>query len=141
MKSKTHDTLGRREFINLPELGVFHIEAKIDTGAYRTVVHCVACREVEQGEKKFLEASFNLEENGGSKILFDNYSQKQVRSSSGHLEMRFVVSTLIRIGQRKIRAHVSLSDRSDLRCQVLIGRRTLKGKYIVDVGNKFLSGL
>ena len=32
--------IGRREFVDFPLLGVFKIEAKIDTGAYTSSIHC-----------------------------------------------------------------------------------------------------
>ncbi|MDZ4824478.1 MAG: RimK/LysX family protein [Flavobacteriales bacterium] len=138
MNRREVTTIGRREFVDLPELDSVHIESKVDTGAYRSVIHCNSCHEVESGGNVFLEATFDLDGRGEKKILFKNFMERTVRNSSGQIELRFVILTLLKIGNRKIRAEVSLTDRSDMRCQVLIGRRTLGGKYLVDVRKRFL---
>ncbi len=42
MKNKIHKlvVIGRQEHISFPELNLFEIDAKIDTGAYSTTIHC-----------------------------------------------------------------------------------------------------
>ena len=39
-KSQNLVVIGRRERISFPDLHLFNIEAKIDTGAYSTTIHC-----------------------------------------------------------------------------------------------------
>jgi hypothetical protein len=34
------DIIGRKTIIQLPQLGGTNVRAKIDTGAFRTAVHC-----------------------------------------------------------------------------------------------------
>jgi len=130
--------IGRHVIIDLPELNSFGIEAKVDTGAYRTVIHCLAWREIIRGTEKFLEATFDLNGEGAHTILFKDYFQKEFKSSFGEKEKRYCVRTTIKIGRKKIRSSVSITDRSDMRFQVLIGRKTLMRKYLVDVGKKFV---
>jgi hypothetical protein len=131
-------TIGRREWVHLPQLESFGIEAKVDTGAYRSVLHCVSCEELERDGKRVLVTVFNLDGKGDKTIIFGSYSERMVRSSSGHAEMRYIVKTTIRLGKKSIRSEVSLTDRSDMRYQVLIGRKTLQGRYRVNVAGKFL---
>ena len=49
------------------------------------------------------------------------------------MEERFVIKTVIHIGKKKILTHLSLSNRDNMRYPLLIGRKLLKGKFLVDV--------
>ena len=44
---KQKQTIGRREVIDFPSLGLYGIVAKVDTGAYTTALHCHDIREEE----------------------------------------------------------------------------------------------
>jgi hypothetical protein len=127
-------TIGRREYIDIPELDSWKIESKIDTGAFRTAIHCVQCREVEVGGKTVLEAAFDLDGKGTRTVIFESFSLRTIRNSFGQSEKRFCVPLMLQIGRRKIRSDVSLSDRSGMKYQVLLGRKTLGRKFLVDVG-------
>jgi hypothetical protein len=142
-KKKAHpkfQIIGRLEMIMLPQLCPGAIEAKIDTGAYRTAIHSLSCREIDEGDKRVLEVVFDLDGNGARTLYFDDFMQKQVKSSFGNSELRYCVKVGIHIGNRKIISEVSLTDRSDMRYQVLIGRKTLNQRFLVDTSSKFLIG-
>lgn len=130
-------TIGRHVRVSFPELGFTHIDAKVDTGAFRTVIHCERCREIDTESGRVLEADFNLDGTGVKRILFPVYFSKEFKSSFGEKEKRFCVNTTIRIGRKKIKSSVSLTDRSDMKFQVLVGRKTLLRKFLVDVSMKF----
>lgn len=130
--------IGRLEKIALPDLGGFIVEAKIDTGAYRTAIHCESCREIEADGLTQLEAVFNLDGNGNKTIIFKDFSQREVKNSFGQSETRYSIKTKIRIGGRDIRSDVTLTDRSEMKYQVLIGRKTLLRKFLVDVNQTHL---
>jgi hypothetical protein len=138
MKSKALHTIGRHVYIDLPDLGFTGVEAKVDTGAFRTVIHCDAWREVSTGDQKLLEATFNLDGSGPKTVVFDDYFERDFKSSFGETERRYCVHTTIKIGRKKIRSSVSLSNRSDMKFQVLVGRKTLLRKFLVDVSKKFI---
>jgi hypothetical protein len=130
-------TIGRHVRMSFPDLGFTHVDAKVDTGAFRTVLHCEQCREVNTPEGKVLEADLNLDGSGVKRIYFPDYFLKEFKSSFGEREKRFCIRTTIRIGKKKIKSSVSLTDRSDMKFQVLIGRKTLLRKFVVDVSQKF----
>jgi hypothetical protein len=130
--------IGRHVYVDLPELGFKHIEAKVDTGAFRTVIHCDSWKEIETEGKKKLEAVFNLDGSGAKVVHFENYFQRDFKSSFGEIERRYCVYLSIVIGKKKIRSSVSLTNRSDMKFQVLIGRKTLLRKFLVDVSKKFV---
>jgi hypothetical protein len=69
----------------------------------------------------------------GKVITRKAYKVASVRSSSGHEQVRYRVDMTIRMNGRRIRGIFNLSDRSRNTYPVLIGRRTLTNKFIVDV--------
>ena len=134
-KQKPKQIIGRREIVAFPELGLTGISAKIDTGAYSNTLHCHAiCLKEKKLCFKVLDPShpvFNEKEH-----CFDHYFQKKIKNSSGEAEKRFVIKTKIRIAGRTIKSIISLTDRGNMRYPVLIGRRLLKNKFVVDVSLK-----
>jgi len=134
--------IGRREKITLPEWDLKMISAKIDTGAYTSSIHCQYAEEKVENGQKVLE--FKLLATGHIKykntiIQTPNYTQKRVKNSFGVAEVRYKVTTTIRMFGEEFEAEFTLSDRSKMRNAILIGRKTLKGRYIVDVDQVNLS--
>ncbi|MFO0359125.1 MAG: ATP-dependent zinc protease [Flavobacteriales bacterium] len=140
--SKSHPPLqiiGRREKIDLPDLGVVDVVSKIDTGAFRTALHCEACRVVRNADgDEILETVFDLDGKGEKVFRFKKFTIREVKSSFGQSETRYCIKTKLRIGGRDIRSEVTLTDRSGMKYQVLIGRKTLLKKFLVDVNQVFL---
>lgn len=118
--------IGRREVVDFPELGLFGIIAKVDTGAYTSVLHCHDIKE-KNGVLYFKP------ENSGIEQQFSLYTQKEIKNSFGEVENRYIIKTIVKIGKKRIKAIISLTDRGKMRYPVLIGRRLLKNRFIVDV--------
>lgn len=129
--------IGRREFVDFPLLSMNHIEAKIDTGAYTSAIHCKHIKQIVREGKEILELQL-LDDTIHYAELF---TKKLIKNSFGEKEERYVIKTLIRIGKKKILTTISLSDRENMRYPVLIGRRLLKGKFVVDVNLIYTNGL
>lgn len=141
-KQKQKKLIGRIEKIDFPDLNLFGIDAKVDTGAYTTAMHCHYIEELEKNGKPVLvfkmldptHPNYNEQEN-----LFEEYSKKNIKNSFGESEERFVIFTRIKIGKRTIKSHVSLTYRGSMKYPVLIGRRLLKGRFLVDVKLEYLN--
>lgn len=129
--------IGRHVRVDFPDLDTLHVDAKVDTGAFRTVLHCDRFEEVDTPTGKQLLAVFNLDGHGPRTYYFTNYFMKEFKSSFGEKERRYCIKTTIRIGRKNIKSSVSLTNRSDMKFQVLIGRKTLLRKFLVDVSRKF----
>lgn len=133
MKKIIEDKLiiGRSEAVDFPELGLYGITAKIDTGAYTSSLHCYDIRE-EKGVLyfKLLDAQIEFKVQDQK---FTEYSQKNIKNSFGEIEKRFVIKTIVTIGGKSIKTLISLTDRGTMRYPVLIGRKLLKNRFIVDV--------
>ncbi len=129
--------IGRREFVNFPAFNITHVEAKIDTGAYTCSIHCKEIKTVSAGGKIVL--CFKLLDD--TTHTCDEFTKKKIKNSFGEMEERFIIKTVINIGRKKINTTVSLSNRGNMRYPVLIGRRLLKGKFIVDVNLIYTNGI
>lgn len=139
---KTKLTIGRLEHINFPELGLNNIEAKIDTGAYTTALHCHDIYLIERNNKAILcFKPLHSTEEGVEKareFCTSDYITKDIKNSFGEVETRYIIKTSVQIGRKKLKASISLTDRGNMRYPVLIGRRILKGRFLVDVSHLFL---
>jgi hypothetical protein len=125
-------TIGRREIVDFPDLGLYGITAKIDTGAYTTALHCHDIRE-ENGILYFKLLDPTHPEYNNQEQKFATYSQKEIKNSFGEIEKRFIIKTSVKVGRRRIKSIVSLTDRANMRYPVLIGRKLLKNRFVVDV--------
>lgn len=144
IKKRLPRIIGRREFVDFPALSMRGIEAKIDTGAYTCALHCHNISEKEINGRKVL--CFYLldpshEEYNQTEHNFFEYTRKKIKSSSGEFEERFIIKTLVRLGRRRIKTTISLTDRGNMRYPVLVGRKLLKGKFIVDVSRIHTNGV
>jgi len=124
--------IGRRENVDFPELNLFGIAAKMDTGAYTTALHCRDIKE-EKGVLYFKLLDPSHPEYNNQEFSFKEYKQKGIKNSFGEVENRYIIKTVVKIGRKKIKALISLSDRANMRYPVLIGRKLLKNRFIVDV--------
>jgi hypothetical protein len=129
--------LGRSDRVDLPGLGLENIHAKIDTGAYTCSLHC-SNAEVVNGILEFVLLDEEHPEFTGMKFKFKKFTQREIKNSFGEAEMRFIIKTSIKIFDRRIKAEFSLSDRDKLRFPVLLGRKILRNRWLIDVTKKDL---
>lgn len=129
--------LGRSDRIDLPKLGLFNVHAKIDTGAYNCCIHCSSARIVD-GKLEFVIVDPTRPEFAAMTFVFDKFKQREIRNSFGETELRYVIKTQIKIFDRKIRAEFSLSDRASLRFPILLGRKILRDRFVIDVTKRDL---
>jgi hypothetical protein len=130
--------LGRYDRVDLPELGVHNIHAKIDTGAFTCSLHCHKA-EVIDGKLEFILFDDEHPEFTGMKFEIDNFEQRDIKNSFGEVERRFVIITSIMIFGEEIIAEFSLCNRGSLKFPILIGRKILRDRYLIDVKKKNLS--
>jgi hypothetical protein len=133
---KEKKVIGRRETVDFPDLGLSGIIAKIDTGAYTTALHCHNIHVREEGGRRVLcfqpldpaQPAFTGEEK-----CFTDFSEKHIKNSFGEVEHRYIIKTRVRIARKVIKSVISLTDRGNMRYPVLIGRKLLKSRFVVDV--------
>lgn len=134
--------VGRIETLDFPELKLYQVECKVDTGAYTCSLHCshIDVEEIK-GELKLRVVPLSYKHRGYEpQILFFPYSpKKQIKNSAGLIEERYTIVTPVRIFGVDILTEFSLTDRSTMKYPVLLGRSFLMGRFMVDVSQINLS--
>jgi len=126
-------TIGRQDVVNLPEFDLQNIQTKVDTGAYTSSIHCTNVK-LQDGVLLFTIPI------GGTRVYKkETFITKKIRSSNGKSEHRYVITSNIQLFGKIYKINFSLSDRSKMKNPILIGRRFLKNKFLVDVAEKNLS--
>lgn len=141
-KDRKLKIIGRLESIDLPEWDLQEIDAKVDTGAYTSSLHCQHIESYQENGKEYVK--FNLldpsHETYNDKLFrWPVFRKKTIKSSNGSREERFVVKTKVRIFDTIFTAELSLTDRSEMRYPVLLGRKLINNRFLVDVSKKFTS--
>jgi hypothetical protein len=134
--------IGRKDKADFPELFLKNINCKVDTGAYTSSIHCHHIHEVIIDGNKFIE--FQLLDPThikfqDEKFRTKRYKKKRIKNSFGQSEWRFVVETSIVLFGYEYPIELSLSERSEMKYPILIGRKLLRGKFIVDIAQYNLS--
>jgi hypothetical protein len=133
-------TIGRIDKIDLPEFGLSDIPAKIDTGANRSAIHCSQIFETHENGRPEISFHIPLDSSHGEKDFHvKSFFKKKIRSSSGHMEERYIIKTTVVLFGKKIHATFSLTDRAEMKYPILLGRKLLNSKFIVDVAQQDLS--
>ncbi|WP_020604341.1 ATP-dependent zinc protease family protein [Spirosoma spitsbergense] len=137
---KPKQIIGMTDLVDFPDLGLFDVQAKVDTGAYTSSLHCKEVRLVKSGQKKIL-CFLLIDKTGKDSRQFycDQFSQRMIRNSFGVAEKRYVIETRIVLFGRTIRTEFTLADREALKNPVLLGRKLLRNRFLVDVTQKNLS--
>lgn len=134
--------IGRSDKANFPELNLEDIDIKIDSGAYTSSIHCSDICEISTNNKslikfKLLDSShpqFNKKD-----FIIEEYSSKIVKSSNGISEKRYLIKTKIILFNTEFPIYLTLSERSDMKFPVLLGRKFLNKKFVIDTTKKNLS--
>jgi hypothetical protein len=133
-------TIGWREYVRLPDLGIGPLIAKVDTGARTAALHAVNVHITGDGDGRTVQFDAVIDEVSQSirRCVLPLHGIKRVKNSSGATEERCVVETEIEIGASRWNVLVTLTDRRDMGVPMLIGRSAIKGRFIVDPGQSFL---
>ena len=136
--------LGWREWIGLPDLDVPLIKAKVDTGARTSSLHAINPKKVEQDGREFVQFTlphYRGDGHGRIKCLAPLVGLREIRSSNGNAEERFVISTHIVVGHHRLKVEVSLANRSIMGFPMLLGRTAMKaGRFLVLPSKSYLAG-
>lgn len=132
-------TIGRNVLVDV----VGHanqVPAKIDTGADSSSIWASNIQILTDGTLEFTLFNEDSVLYDGKKIATKDYTVALVRSSTGHEEIRYRVRLLTQIKEKRIKVAYNLSNRSLNHFPILIGRRTLSKKFIVDVSQADIDG-
>jgi hypothetical protein len=135
----TMQTVGWREKVHLPELGLHDIPAKIDTGARTSSLHATVLDQFERDGEQFVRFAVDFPGVNVRQVCEAvHIDWRGITSSNGETQRRMIIKTPLRIGEVEFRAEISLADRSDMRFPMLVGRSSLRRHFVVDSGHSWL---
>ena len=131
-RRKLKAIVGRAERVDFPDGAITGVPAKIDTGAYRSSVWASNIYE-KDGLLHFTLLGPASPYYSGEECTVKKFEVVEVENSFGHKEERYSIQLRMRMGSKTVRSNFTLADRSKKTYPVLIGRRHLRGRYVVDV--------
>ncbi|MEM7187066.1 MAG: RimK/LysX family protein [Bacteroidota bacterium] len=124
--------IGRTDKADFPELDLSDVDVKIDTGAFTSTIHCHSVRlEDSYLLCVFLDPSHPSFD--GKEHVFDHYDVRVIKSSNGSTEARYRIETNILLFGKKHPIFMTLSDRKEMKYPVLLGRKFLTKRFMVDI--------
>lgn len=138
----TVPTIGWREWVRLPGLGDAIVKAKVDTGARTSTLHAFEVSERREGERTIVVFSFHpVQRDELTTVVAEAplIDRRTVTASNGQSELRHVVATEVVIDEEPVPIELTLTRRDAMGFRMLLGRRALRGRYVVDPSHSFRS--
>ena len=138
-KKKSPAVIGWREWVALPELGGAVIRAKIDTGS----IHAFGLEVFERDGREHARFAIHPDHRSpGPAVIVETpvLGHRSVRNPGGRSEERPIIRTKIVIGPYRFLAEVNLTRRDTMGMPMLLGRQTVRRRFLVDPGRSYLIG-
>lgn len=136
--------VGWREWLALPELGIRRLQCKIDTGARTSALHALDLQPFKRGglsRIRFRLYPLHGNEKTSIACTATISDLRQIRSSNGQHERRYVIVTPMILGAVHQEIEITLADRGPMRFGMLLGRQSLiDGGWRVDPARAFVNG-
>ena len=135
-------SIGWREWIGLPALGIVAIRAKVDTGARTTALHAEDIVRTEHADGTHWLA-FTIpagDGHGTLRVEAPMVEEREVRNTSGVPDARPVIRTTLSLDRRRWPIEVTLADRTEMGFDIILGRTAIRRRgLVVDAGRSFLA--
>ncbi|TDY04182.1 ATP-dependent zinc protease family protein [Thiohalophilus thiocyanatoxydans] len=143
MSTDRLQTIGWREWIRLPELGIEYIKAKVDTGARSSALHTFDLEPYQNQGIDMVRFKIHPVQHNSKQITECHcpvLDQRTVTDSGGHREKRFVIATEACLADLCWKIEITLTNRDTMRFRMLLGRTAMAGRFLVDPQTSYLAG-
>lgn len=135
-------TVGWREWVALPDIGIPRIKAKIDTGARTSCLHTAAYEIFQKDGQdwvRFTVHPIKKHDEFETQAEFPVSDYRIVRDSGGHEERRPFIKTTLKFPADSWEVEISLSNRESMKFRMLLGRTGMRGRILVDCARSYLT--
>ncbi len=137
-------TVGWREWLSLPQLGIDRIKAKVDTGARTSAIHAFEVGPYQKDGKTWVRFGLHPNQGETDTVVWcdaEVIDERNVTDSGGHTEKRYVILTEISLGDKTWPIEVTLTNRDNMLFRMLLGRTAMTaGNIVVNPSRSFLAG-
>ena len=135
--------IGWREWVGLPDLRVGAIKAKVDTGARTSALHAYHIEPFRRGGALWLRFKLHpIQRSEAMKVACEARAidERAVRNSGGGVERRYIIRTLLKLGDSSWPIELALANRDQMGFRMLLGRTALEGRALIEPGRSYLLG-
>ena len=127
--------------MELPELAIGPIKAKVDTGARTSALHAVDVDVFERDGSMWVAFAFEYEDGSvGTVNEAPVLEFREVTNSGGQTESRPVIQTPVKLGAVYKLVELTLTQRDNMVYRMLLGRTTLSSDFVVSPSESFVQG-
>ena len=137
---KGREIAGWREYVALPELGIGPLVAKLDTGARSAALHAenIQIYEKDGHHRIRFDVPVSTDSRRVKTCDLILHAERLVKNPGGAKELRRVVETDLSLGGQVWQVQITLTNRTDMGVPMLLGRATIKGRFLVHPGRSFV---
>ena len=138
-KERKKRVVGWRENAAHPDLKIKQVIAKIDTGANIATIDAADIKFVTRKDVKYVKFTVKKRNNTVRKTSAPLAGFKRIRSSNGDVERRPYIKTDILMDGITKNIELTLTDRGPMDYTMLIGRKALGRRWMVNPSISFLT--
>ncbi|MBV7315404.1 ATP-dependent zinc protease [Shewanella sp. NIFS-20-20] len=134
--------IGWREWGLLPDIVTTPIKIKVDTGAKTSCLHAFKIKPFTRKGQAWIRFWLHPQQDSTDEVICESpvFDRRYVTDSGGHKQLRYVIQSTLILGPHQFTIELTLTNRDNMKFRMLLGRRALAGRFVVDSQASFLTG-